>query len=186
MPTVLDQPVLRERAWPITVETYHKMIGHGLEGQRVELIRGVIVEKMPKSPLHEYFVDLLHERLKAALRDFWVRKEAPLTLGDSEPEPDVSVVEGARSDYRRGHPQTAKLVVEVAVSSAEIDRVKGAIYEQAGVEEYWIVFAEERVIEVRSNLRGAAWSLMRRYSAGETIASTALPGLSVGLDELFR
>ena len=44
-----------------------------------------------------------------------VRTQMPLAAGaDSEPEPDVAVVDGSDFDYLDAHPATARLVVEVS------------------------------------------------------------------------
>jgi Uma2 family endonuclease len=71
-----------------------------------------------------------------------------VTTIDSEPEPDVMVVRGAAQDFRSAHPATAELVIEVADSSLEIDRVKALIYAQVDVKEYWIVCPEEKRVEI--------------------------------------
>lgn len=76
------------------------MIDKGLAPERAELIRGVILEKMSKSFLHTKLTDALIEFLRGAVGGmFWIRQEAPLTLKDSEPEPDISIVDGRRDDY---------------------------------------------------------------------------------------
>eukprot|EP01031_Cornospumella_fuschlensis_P001358 gene1358-1691_t len=59
MVSVLEVPSIRRQVSPITVETYHRMAELGMVDKRAELIRGVIVEKMSKSPLHESWVDRL-------------------------------------------------------------------------------------------------------------------------------
>jgi Uma2 family endonuclease len=79
-----------------------------------------------------------------------VRREDPLTLADSEPEPDVAVVKGSPSDFVDAHPVTAELVVEVAVSSPGLDRENISLYAEAGVKEYWIILGRERIVEVYS------------------------------------
>src|SRR4051812_39803896 len=102
----------------ITVEDFHRISELGIYGKRAELIRGVVFEKPPMSPLHrdtstwlrDYIYDL---HLPGCL----VLQEAPLTLRDSEPIPDVIVVAGTRDDFRSRHPSTAELVIEVAVTS---------------------------------------------------------------------
>jgi Uma2 family endonuclease len=77
-----------------------------------------------------------------------VRREDPLTLKDSEPEPDIAVVRGSESEFFHAHPTTAELVIEVAVSSPVLDREAASLYAEAGVKEYWIVLGTTRQIEV--------------------------------------
>ena len=84
------------------------------------------------------------ELIQAALAgmDAFVCKEDPLTLADSEPEPDLAVIDGKIKDYDYIRVTTARLVIEVSVSSLALDRAKAAIYAAAGIPEYWIVLAE--------------------------------------------
>jgi Uma2 family endonuclease len=185
MLSVLETPAVRQRVLPISVKTYHAMAEHGLVAQNAELIRGVIVEKMPKSPLHTALTDALCETFRTAVQDYWVRMEQPLTLADSEPEPDIAVVPGNRADYTGRHPDTAALVVEISISTEEMDREKGAVYAEAGVQEYWLVLAERRVVEVYARPVGGAWTSVRTYADGETITSSALPIVSVKLADFY-
>ena len=150
---VLQNTALRERILPISVEQYHRLSYAGIIEENTELIEGHILKKMTKSPEHTYTVARLFEAFVLLISstketDYYVRKEEPLTLGDSEPEPDLAVVAGEPGDYRDGHPKDARLVVEVAVSSLELDREKAALYANGGVQEYWIVNTKEQKVEV--------------------------------------
>jgi Uma2 family endonuclease len=154
--------------------------------RRTELLRGVIVEKMTKSPLHEYLSGRIYELALAAIRPgLSVRKEGPLTLIDSEPEPDVAVVDGTAEEFRKVHPVTALLVVEIAVSSEEIDREKIAIYAEAGVAEFWLVVPAIRTVEVYAQPEGKKYRERRVLGSGETVASATVPKLRVNVDALF-
>jgi Uma2 family endonuclease len=184
MLAVLEKPEIRRRALPISVSAYHIMFEKGMAPDRAELIRGVIVEKMPKSPLHSRITSIIHRELFIRLPDFWVRKEDPLTLLDSEPEPDVSVVPGRAEDYA-SHPTTAHLVVEVAVTSEELDREKIAIYAEAGVQEYWLVLAHERAVEIHTSPKDGHWTSMRRVDVTEVLEPAVLPGVRIILADLF-
>ena len=42
--------------------------------------------------------------------EFVVRVEQPLTLSESEPEPDIAIVRGTRGDFRHRHPGFAQRV----------------------------------------------------------------------------
>jgi Uma2 family endonuclease len=72
-----------------------------------------------------------------------VRVSAALTLDRSEPEPDLFLIDlDAPRPY---HPGTAKLVIEVAVSSQRRDlRTKPPIYARAGVPLYWVIDIDAR------------------------------------------
>ncbi len=185
MLAVLENMELRKQALPISVSTYHFMSQHGMVADRAELVRGVIFEKKPKSPLHTLITTLIYKRISLLAPDYWVRKEDPLTLADSEPEPDVSVVHGNCANFATSHPTTAVLIVEVAVTSAELDREKASLYAEAGVGEYWIVLAQERVVEIYTDAKDDHWCNIRRVGTHETIESTVLPDIRIALPEVF-
>ena len=175
-----------ERAMPITVEQYQALYAQGLIPENVELLEGIIVEKMPKSPLHSSLLMKLLRKLQAVMGErFVVRPEQPITCRRSEPEPDLALVTVSPDDYTSGHPRTAELVIEIAVSSTEIDRRKAAIYAEAGVREYWIVLPETRQIEVHTNLTQSRYFVQRIFTEGQTAFSEVLPAFRVELSGLF-
>lgn len=138
---------------PIMVEQYHRMIVSGVltENDSVELIDGRLVRKPPKSPAHEFAAGQVERQLRERIPTGWhVRNQVPVTLSSSEPEPDLSVVRGDRSDYRTRHPSPceAALVVEVSDTTLGTDRCKGAAYGAAGIAVYWIVNLTDRCVEV--------------------------------------
>lgn len=180
----LPTPGLQKRALPLSVAAWHGMIRDGLAPVRAELLRGVIVEKMSKSILHTKLNHRLSSLFTRALADsFWVRKEEPITFTDSEPEPDLSVVSGQPDDYK-AHPVTAILVAEISVTTLADDRGMAGIYAEAGVEEYWIVNAAERCIEVYRQPGAGAYAQVTSYGAGQTLACQSLP-VSVDVSALF-
>ena len=111
--------------------------------------------------------------------------EAPLTVGDSEPEPDLFIAKGTHETFRRAHPTTAALVIEVAVSSLELDRLKALIYAEAGVPEYWIVRPEDHCVEIYRQPDGQNYREQTTLTAPAILESSALPGVSVNLAELL-
>lgn len=50
--SIWEEPAVRAAVVPLTVEAYHLLGDSGLIPERVELLEGVVVQKMPKSPLH--------------------------------------------------------------------------------------------------------------------------------------
>lgn len=125
----------------LSADEYHRLTESGGfdEDARIELIDGLLLDMSPKTPAHEHAIAWLTEQLVLAVDRgrFSVRVAAPLSLGDSEPEPDLAVVERcAPAPY---HPATAALVIEVAAASLSRDLgVKAALYARAGVPEYWV------------------------------------------------
>ncbi len=131
-------------------EAYEQMARLGLfEGRRVELIEGEIIEMSPIGPKH-FASSNKTQRLFTALygSTYLVRYPGPLTLGASEPEPDIAVVEGDDETYADHHPTTALLVVEFSDTSLEYDRrEKLSLYAKAGIPEYWIVNLQTNTLE---------------------------------------
>jgi len=182
MMPLLEVPAVRERVHPMPVETYHRLGEMGALSEDVELLRGLIVSKMPKSPLHEYVAQMLMKLLLALLpAGFEVRRESPLTIGGSEPEPDISVVRGNAADWIQAHPTTAALVIEVAVTSADIDEGKASIYAEAGVPEYWIVRPDLRTVTVYREPMTDGYRARTSFSDQDTLRCVELPGVEIAV-----
>jgi Uma2 family endonuclease len=148
MSSLLQLPGIQHRAVPLSVEAWHHMIAKGLAPKRAELLEGVIIEKRSKSILHTRLLSRTMEALHQALTGaYWLRQEAPITMSDSEPEPDISVVAGREESYT-AHPATALLVIEISVSTLQEDRAMAGLYAKAGVAEYWLFNARSRQVEV--------------------------------------
>ena len=154
--------------------------------RRTELIRGVVLEKVKRSPLHVAVASRLFNRLSAsAPAGVVVWKDDPLTFADSEPEPDVYVVCGSKDDFRTAHPSTAELVIEVAVSSPALDRENASLYAEAGVKEYWIVLATEWQIEIYRRPQNGRYQEVRTAGTDETLECSAVPGVRLRVSDLL-
>ena len=185
-PSVLDLPEVRARLSPLSVQAYEALAERGLLEKQAELIRGFLVKKMPKSPLHCTLIKRIFLFLMAFQQGgLSVFTERPLRLPDSVPEPDVMIVRGEESDFHTKHPTTAELVVEVAVSSVALDRENATLYAEAGITEYWIVLGDERQVEVYRQPENGVYQQKRLYAVGETLACAGVPGLQVPLAEWF-
>ena len=182
MTALLEVPAIRQRAKRFSVADYQ----HLTEGQRTELLRGTIIEKMAKSPVHQFFLNRLRKILAAQTSpEFLVCTDEPISTADSETEPDVTVMSGPEEKYRHAHATTAELVIEVAGSSIEIDRIKAHIYAEAGVKEYWIVCPEEKQVEVYRQPRADGYAERTTIAPLATIECATLPGVRVDLAALF-
>ena len=183
---MLEIPEVRARISPVTVAQYHQFPEFNENGRRTELIRGIVFEKMSKSPLHTGIASALYDLIRPQVpSDFWLRKEEPLTLRDSEPEPDLSLVRGSRAEFAASHPATAALIIEIAVSSAAEDRSLASLYAEAGVEEYWIVLPVERKVEVHRRRQNGTYLDRAVVEGGATLECASLPAVRVRLSELF-
>ncbi len=186
MSALLDLPEFRARVARFSVERYERLVEAGELGKRMELIRGVLIDKMSKSPLHSELVKQIFLFLMAFQREgFVVYSERPLRLADSVPEPDAMIVRDCKREFRSNNPTSAELVVEVAVSSAALDRENCSLYAEANVPEYWIVLAQQEAIEVYRQPVGGTYQEKRLYSAGDTLLCGSVPGLQVSVEEWF-
>ncbi len=170
-----------------SVEEYHRWGEADRSDRRTELIRGFIVERVPPSPPHVFYVRRLSRTAEAAVGPgLLVRKEESLTLVDSEPMPDLAVVEGEETDFFHVHPATALLAVEVCISGQQRDRQKLELYAEADIPEYWIIFPEEQRINVHTAPRDGRHTHVKTFGAGETVVCGTVPGLRVVVDEFLR
>jgi Uma2 family endonuclease len=186
MPAILELPEVRERVSTLSVAEYRRLDEFNARGRRTELIRGIVIEKMSKSPLHAALAKRLYDLLLASLPPgLVVRREDPLTLADSEPEPDIAVVRGAEADFFQAHPETAALVIEVAVSSPALDRENATLYAEAGVNEYWIVLGASRQIEVYCQPEGSVYRQRQVHGADEVLECGSVPGFRLQVGALF-
>lgn len=182
---ILEIPEVRRRVSPLSIEEYHRLDEFNENGKRTELIRGIVIEKISKSPLHSSLAKRLFDQITLKLPQGLVRREDPITLADSEPEPDIAVVRGTERDFFQVHPHTAELVIEVAVSSAALDRANATLCAEAGIKEYWIVLAAERRIEVYR--RPSESSYQERFVCGpdDTLESLSVPSLQFRVADLL-
>jgi Uma2 family endonuclease len=152
--SAIAQFIPTDPIWRLSVEQYHQMIQLGIltDDDPVELLEGWLVYKMPKNPPHRIATKLTRDALDQILPSGWyVDTQEPITLIDSEPEPDIVIVRGATQDYVDRHPtaQDIALVIEVADSTLERDRTsKKRLYARAGIPIYWIINLVDRSIEV--------------------------------------
>jgi len=139
----------------LTVRQYIKMIDAGIfrNQDHVELLGGLLVDKMTKKDPHDFAIDALGAILAQALAPAWIaRQEKSVVLGRFwRPEPDIAVARGPRDRYRDKAPRPVDLaaLIEVADTSYSIDRsTKWQKYAAVKIAAYWIVNLPQRQIEV--------------------------------------
>ena len=169
------------------MKAYHALGELGLIPEKTELLYGQIYRKMPKSPYHRLLLMRLLELLQRILPpSLHVQPEQPILCGESEPEPDLSVVSGSINDYAAEHPRTAELVIEIRVSTHDYNRSKLRAYASAGVKECWLVLGPEKQIEVHRGPQGEQFAEHAVHGPGGSLTSRALPSFAVDLTSLFH
>ena len=188
-PKPSPSPVVVTQAYPaarrFTAEDYRRMIEARVltEHDRVELIHGRIIEKMPIGSRHAATVNSLTRRFAGeSYREFILSSQNPIVIrDDGTPEPDLALL-GHRDDFYAGQLPTADdvhLVIEVSDTTLAFDRdVKGPLYAAAGIAEYWIVDLIYDRIEIRREPSAdGVYGSLQTFARGQTLESS---------DEKFR
>ena len=175
-----------------TVEEYHKMGDSGIlkEGDRVELIRGEIVQMSPIGPVHAACVDRLNELFMVRLAGrIIVRVQNPVELDDtSEPEPDLTLLRRRNDFYSTGHPQPTDilLLIEVADTTLRKDReIKIPLYAEHKIPEVWLLNLSEYCVEVYRDPGIDGYQNVQRLEEGQTVTVEAFPDIVFTVDELL-
>ncbi len=187
---VLIEPIITRRK--ITVEEYEVMYEAGVfkPDERLELINGEILKVAPMNAPHiSYVIRLSRIFTERLTKRAIVSTQLPIVINeDSEPEPDISILQWRSDDYFSGKPsaQDVYAIIEVASTSLVYDRqVKVPLYARAGVPEVWIVKVQERELEVYRSPKGEAYSESRVLKPSDKIALLAFPDVEVRLSEVF-
>lgn len=172
-----------------TVDDYHSMIAAGiLKDRQVELLAGDIYEMTPEGPPHTFYGGSLADFFRLSLGNRALVREAhPITLEDSEPEPDIAIVRGGWANYRLRHPRAEEiyLVVEISESSLVKDlEQKKLIYATAGIVEYWVLNLAKLQLIVFRHPQASSY-LSRQELTGGEIAPMMFPDVKISLTQLF-
>lgn len=175
-----------------TIQDYHRIVAAGiLEGRQVELLNGEIVEMAPEGEPHaytsdeagEYLIYLLGSRAK-------VRQGKPITLlqSNSEPEPDIAVVQRLGRDYREHHPYPENIfwLIEYSDSSLSKDlEIKTKVYAAAGIPEYWVINLRTSELIVWRSPTNEGYQSKEILTQG-TINPLAFPDVAVSVKRLLE
>ena len=140
----------------ITVSEYHKMAEVGIiqPDEKVELINGKIIHKMsPVNKRHASHVKRINELFSFNFyKKATIGVQDPIIINnDSEPEPDISVLNYSENQYANGLPSDKDviLLIEVADSTLKRDKTtKLRLYASANIPEYWVVNLNDNCIEI--------------------------------------
>jgi Uma2 family endonuclease len=175
-----------------TRDEYYRMAEVGIlrPRDRVELIRGEIVEVSPPGRRHRAFVNNLTRLLSRRLPEHaGVSVQNPLPLSDdTEPQPDLAVLRGREVSYkeREAWAEDALLVVEVAETSLAYDRsTKLRLYAEAGIPEYWVVDCTAETIEVHRDPGADGYRNARLVTGEAALSPQAFPDVALRTTDIF-
>lgn len=162
-----------------------------------ELLCGEVYPKMTQNPPHFLAVHRTAEVLRTVCGgELVVRQQGPIAVGEqSEPEPDVAVIEGPNTEFTLDHPPASvvRLIIEVADTSLRTDRgLKAKIYAAGGIPDYWILNLNSRTLEVYRDpglIPGdpdqIAYKTIRILTEAESIAPIATSHAMIRVSDLL-
>ena len=173
--------------------TYEEMVAEFPEtNQPVELWNGEIIMSPAPHPDHQTIV----LNFAAALREFvaadglgkvFVSPVDVVLTPRRVVQPDVLFIAKERAGIIRSHIAGAPdLIMEViSVGSWQRDRIeKKALYEQAGVTEYWIVDPDAQTVEVFALVKGV-YQLHSKSTGKDVAKSKLMAGFKTTFAELM-
>jgi len=190
-------------------DEYYRLSDLGFfNGKRVELIEGEIFvkyeyvefdkgdyEMSAMSSLHFSGVNVAAEVLREVFKKkYFVSVQCPINMGErSEPEPDISIIEGTARNFKEAIPETAALVVEISDTSLLYDRSKKAsLYARAAIQDYWIVNLKDRRLEIyRRPMKddaafyGFSFGEIQIHTEKDSVSPLAAPNAKIKVADLL-
>jgi Uma2 family endonuclease len=178
-----------------TCNLFHAAGDFGLfEGRRAMLIDGILYEEGPEPPPHCCVRGLTADIFYRAFPGCHLRQRSALVLVDNtDPVPDVMVVEGDIRACSKAHPTKAVFVVEVADFSRDVDTMKKRdLYAAAGVPDYWVIDLNSRQVLVfrdpqpdPSQTHGHGYATQLTFGPADTVSPLAVPTAAVKVADLL-
>jgi Uma2 family endonuclease len=175
-----------------TVDQYHKMADVGIltEDDRVELIKGEIIEMSPIGLRHAAIVNRLTNLLPKKLGDrVIVSIQNPVQLNNnSEPQPDVTLLK-PRADFYETKvptPEDILLIVEVADTTLNYDRdVKIPLYAENGILEVWLIDTNHQSLTLYRQPTKAGYQSIQNLDITHKLSPLAFPDVTINVNEMF-
>ena len=188
LPLVLDPP---RKRW--TRAEFEELSSSLLEGQRLELIEGELINKMGKNRPHAIGMIRLRNWLISVFGADQVETEASIDVAPEDnptnaPEPDITVLKRDAADFPKQNPgpQDLHLVVEVADTTLGFDlRTKAALYARAGIADYWVLDVAGRRIIVHREPQAGRYGSVAAYGFEESVSPLAAPAASFRVRDAF-
>lgn len=176
----------------LTAEEFVRMSESGIlrDDERLELVRGEIIQRAPIGARHHSCVMWLGRQLDRGVGDHaLVSIQGPLELGRHHVlYPDLALLQPRHDRYRSSLPTAAEalLVVEVSDTTIGYDRgVKLGLYAEAGVPEVWIDDLVENRVEVYRDASQDSYRQVRHLGPGESLAPAVFPEVALSVSEIL-
>ena len=128
----------------------------------------------------KYFKELLQEKVV-------IREAHPVTLDNSEPEPDIAVVRSPYTDYFARHPfpQDIYWLVEISNKTLKLDLDKKSVtYARNSIPEYWVIDLVNKKLIVHTQPVNNFYSQIQTLTTG-TVSPQAFPDIAIALDKML-
>ena len=173
-----------------TLDRYHAAIDSGLfDDQPVELLWGDIIVMAPEREPHACYSSDGAEYLRRLLGDrASVRETKPVTLPDnSEPIPDVAIVQPPLRRYLKHHPYPEDIFWLIEYSDSTLAKdlsEKKQLYAETGIQEYWIADLKNSQLRVFRKVENGDYKTQLILKEG-TISPSGFQNLFVDVRRLF-
>lgn len=172
-----------------SIDKWHELVNSGLlEGQRVELLEGDIVEMSPEGVEHSFTNENVVIYLRNKLsRLAHVRESHPITLDNSEPEPDIAIVRLPLTIYRTHHPYAEDIYWLIEVSQRTLQKdleQKVTTYARGGILEYWVIDLKNKKLIVHTQPNRDNYLQKIEYQSG-TVTPQAFADIEIAIDKLL-
>ena len=172
-----------------TVEDYHQLIETGLlSGKPVELLEGELIEMSPEGIPHSFTNRTVANYLRTQLNGKALISEAhPITLDNSEPEPDIAVVHLPQDIYKQHHPYPEDIYWLIEVSNRTIEKdlkEKTITYARNGIPEYWVIDLPHNKVWVFTQPNQRSYDRVEEFTTGN-ISPLAFPDIAIAVDNLL-
>ncbi|MEA5534469.1 Uma2 family endonuclease [Crocosphaera sp. XPORK-15E] len=172
----------------LSVKDYQKIVETGIfGGRRIELIEGKLIEVSPETPNHANFNNKLYKyflTLFNSLAD--VRSAHPVSLSNSEPQPDLVLAKLPDTLYDTKHPnpEDIYLLIEISYSTLSYDlNEKKEIYARSNIQEYWIIDLENHRLIIFRYPQGEDYQNKLELNTG-LVSCLAFPNVKLDVNRL--
>jgi len=176
----------------VSATQYLQMIEAGVwdNGEKVELIEGIIVPMPPSGPDHTNSTIRFVRLFAPVLDQVELSIQGTLIVSaENVFDPDLALLRIKPGGYRAQQPtaEDVLLVVESAASSLKRDQhVKLPLYATAKIPEYWIVDLKQQQLHIHRDPQGPVYREMHTHSSDELVSPLALPQLVLRVNSLFE
>lgn len=166
----------------ISVPEYHRMVEAGIlhEGERVELLDGIIVEMSPLGRRHVALHTRIARYLTIALRErAAISGQISVPLGElNEPQPDIVVLAADAAERMDRYPEIEEMYafIEIAESSLRQDLgQKQDLYARFGIREYLVIDIDGRRLLRFTDPSEGRFGTRQELGYGDSFSLRTLP-----------